>query len=173
MKFSRRFASWGPVDSWEFSGGNGSGWAGMMVAKACGMYEVGPFDVPFPPNAIRVGSSWTSPVHLGNEGFDSSKTQSVKGNNPLCTYHLESVDPARQLVIISFRVEARITSTFYSSFDKKIDAYNHTVKQSGTWTIDLESGMPRRYDSKRFSVTDDGHPTRPELESTVTTMTRN
>jgi hypothetical protein len=175
MKLSRKFASSGPTAAWEFLAGNGSGWLGMMVAKSCGMYEVGPFDVHFAPNPVRVGSSWTALVRLGSEVFESSQMRVVRGDNPVCSYHLDSIDSSRKLARISFRVEAKIVGTFYNIITKRMGLYVQGVKQTGTWTIDLESGMTRQFDSKRFVVSDDGHPTsqRPsELETTITSVTR-
>lgn len=133
------------LPQWEFEGGNGAGWLGMMSAKACGQFEVGPFELHYPKEPIPVGTGWRAPVRVGNEGIDGMVW--AKGYVPMCAYRLESVNTKANTARITFKVVANITAG-YKDFTGRPLPYAEKVTQSGEWTVKLSDGTPTRFRSK-------------------------
>jgi len=144
----------------------------MMSAKACGLYEVGPFELHYPAGPVSIGSPWKVRVHLGDEGIDGGQTIWVKGNNPLCTYRLDSVDTKSNTAKVSFQVETKVTGSFKDIFTKKATKISQTEKLSGAWTIDLGTGMPLKFSSRRVVQVPAVAPHRATAERTETLLTR-
>ncbi len=145
----RRFDLTGADPDYKFQSSNNAGWAGMMADKACGLYDVGFMDIHYPVGPVRVGSIWKYSVHLGNEGLEGKMTNWVRGNNELCSYRLDSVDTKHQRAKISFSVSATITAN-RTDFDRKAPiTYSMTEQHSGSWTVDMKTGIPISYSAKR------------------------
>lgn len=172
LRLVRGSSSDGVGGPWQFDRGNNTGWAGMMSAKACGMYEVGPFELHYPKDPVGVGSAWKAQVHLGDEGLDSDQMNWVKGNDPLCTYRLDAVDAKSNTAKISFHVETKVTGNLNDIFTKKPVTISQTEKLSGSWTIDLRTGMPLRFSSSRIVKVPAVASYRGTTERTETLLTR-
>jgi len=172
LRFVRGCSRDGVSGPWRFDGWNNTGWAGMMSAKACGLYEVGPFELHYPAGPVSIGSPWKVRVHLGDEGIDGGQTIWVKGNNPLCTYRLDSVDTKSNTAKVSFQVETKVTGSFKDIFTKKATKISQTEKLSGAWTIDLGTGMPLKFSSRRVVQVPAVAPHRATAERTETLLTR-
>ncbi|MBS1716604.1 MAG: hypothetical protein JSS72_02585 [Armatimonadetes bacterium] len=152
LRLSRPFTTGGVGRSWRFAGSNDAGWAGMMAAKACGLYEVGFLELSYPVTSVGIGSTWQAPIHVGNEGFEAGQLYWVKGMDTVCNYRLDSVDLVQKTATISFRAKAWITGSFNNYIAGRREALLLTEEQSGKWTVDMATGMPLTFLAKRTVI---------------------
>jgi len=151
---------------WSFVGRSGSGWAGMMTAKALGMYEVGFFELAYPEYKLSVGEQWNAKVLVGNEGLRAPGVRNLKGTPATCTYSLRSIDLSKRTATIRFLCSARITYEYKAIEDGRVRPIVEVDEQSGLWTVSLTTGMPLRFHTERkVATTSQGHT---EVESTTT-----
>jgi hypothetical protein len=152
-------------------GGENAGWAGAMVDKALGAYEVGPFDLSFPREPISVGASWTYPLRLGDESFFSSPDMARFDDIwTVIRFRLKKVDLKTRRAQIEFSAKGRPSAVYRRSILYPRHQVQLDVVQTGIWTIDLDSGLPVRYESSRTEKREGLG--LDETERTSTTMVR-
>lgn len=156
IRLSRRFAKPGPLEEWTLLGYTNSGWAGAMARSAIGVDEVGFLELHFPKEPASVGSSWTAPVRVSNA-------------ISRCTYRLESLGPSGKTAAITFALTSSTTQERQVP-DGKLVTVARTREESGTWVIDVATGIPASFAAKRKStITANG---RTETEWTRTEVMR-
>lgn len=164
LRLRRRFAKSGPLRPWDLVGYTNSGWAGAMARSAIGVDQVGFLELHFPNDPVSVGSTWTAPIQVSE---DSGSEQDA---GPLCTYRLESLDPSGKTATVTFYLASSSTTQDPQPPDGKPVTVARSREESGTWVIDLATGIPASFAAKRKStITANG---RTETEWTRTEVMR-
>jgi|GEM_PF-2787643 len=153
LRLLRSFSPKGAVTSWDWMTSNDSLWVGMMTAKALGMFEIGFLDAALPDGPVQVGSRWTKKIPFGDEGIYSDKgfraeIHDVKGNEADCTFKVQGLDLVRRTVTLGFFGKAD-SSYVYDSWDHKKLPMKTSETQSGSWVLNLDTGLPIKFHADR------------------------
>jgi len=141
---------------WQGMATSNSGWAGLMAAKAIGMFEVGFLDGKLPSSSPAVGQTWTEDIPFGDdaiygpEGFRPD-IHDVKGTTAHCRFTVKSLDAATHSATVTFTGTANISLSYRDVFTGKPGRMTTAETQSGEWTLNLETRIPRRFHADRTS----------------------
>ena len=163
----RPFDGDGVKGPWNYEGAPvNTGWAGMMVDKAIGCFEIGFLELHYPGRPVEIGEEWTANLRIGDEAVRAIDCTLTQGGTVQCAYGLESVDRKANTANISFHCAGTVKARRQLPGYPRVDWATEDVVQSGQWVIDLSRGMPISFHADRTQKLNfDG---RESVESSVT-----